>query len=414
MISLIEAAIERFRPQARALSHGSFGFTSTSGEGTRAGVVVNDDTAMRMSAVWAAHRLLSADISALPVDAFRRRNAGSELIKPQPSWLSQPVPADANLTIVEHFAQVVLSLVGDGNAFIVVLPTFGNTTELRVLDPTRVDIRSDGAGVPSYILRDARGQSVSVLGPMDLIHIPYFRKAGRNRGLSPIQALAETIGAGIAAEEFSSMVFSKGANMSGIIQIPREAGEPTDEQLKRIKQQFTKSNTGLHNSHAVGVLSGGAQWMANSFNPRDALLIEEQKWSVEQVARAYGIPPHLLGSQEPGAQAYASVEQKSQDYVDHALLPLVKRIESAYSRLLPRGSFLKFNLRGLLRADAGTRAQYYSTLLGTGAITPNRIAALEDEEPFDGGDQHYIAANNLQALDANGLPIAPATGAPAQ
>lgn len=400
MTSLLGSAMARLFERRALTASNFFGFATGDTVDTKAGVSVTQDTATRMSAVFGAQALITDDIASLPFKAYRNRVGQRSEITPPPTWMRQPVPFDPNLTMVEHISEVVLSILSDGNAFIAVIPNFANPTELRVLDPQKVDVK-DGSDGPIYLLRDAKGITLGTqFTPFEIIHISYMRKAGKNRGLSPIEALSEAIGSGIAAEEFSSYFFGNGANMQGVIEVPREAGELTTDQIESMRRAMKMQHTGLKNSHAIGILQGGAHLNEMTVKPSDALLIEAQQWSVEQIARAFKIPPHLLGSQIRSGQSYASVEQKSQDYVTHAIAPLTTRIQTAYSRLLPLGSFVEFDLRGLLRADAAARATYYNQMMQTGGITPNIIAELENYPTFEGGDSHYLPTNNLSPIDA--------------
>lgn len=411
MTSLLGRLLER-----RALTASNFfGFATGDTLNTKAGVAVTQDTATRMSAVFGAQALITDDIASLPLKAFRDRAGQVTEITPPPSWMRLPSPLDPNITMVEHISEVVLSILSDGNSFTGVLSDFANPTELIVFDPQKVDVKAGPNGAPVYLLRDFRDQYTNLeYGPMQVIHISYMRKAGKLRGLSPIEALSEAIGSGIAAEEFSSYFFGNGANMQGVIEVPREAGELTTEQIESMRRAMKMQHTGLKNSHAIGILQGGAHLNEMTVKPSDALLIEAQQWSVEQIARAFKIPPHLLGSQVRSGQSYASVEQKSQDYVTHAIAPLTTRIQTAYSRLLPLGSKVEFDLRGLLRADAVARATYYNQMMQTGGITPNIIAELENYPTFDGGDNHYLPTNNLSPIDAGSGPDPNAPETPAQ
>jgi HK97 family phage portal protein len=384
----------------RALTASSFwGYNVDYNTLTHAGVVVDQDTASRHSAVWGALSLLSDDISTLPLKAFRDRAGVRQELPRQPAWLRMPDPADPNITLVEYLHQVVLSVLTDGNAFIHVAPNLAAPAALTVLPPTRVRVSRGPGGAPRYKMIDQYGQSTGDLDWMEIVHITWMRKPGALRGLSPIESLAESIGSGLAAEQFSSLFYSNGANMSGVIETPQGSSELSSDQVTKIKQDFRKGNAGLRNSHAVGILTSGAKFHEMTVKPSDALIIDAQKWSVEQVARAFKIPPHMLGSQEGRSNAYRSVEQKSQDYVTHAVAPLCTRIEKALSRILPNGSFVEFDLRGLLRAAAADRADYYAKMIGTGSMSPNMIAMLENYPTFDGGDKHYLPVNNLASID---------------
>lgn len=372
--------------QERSLSSeqlwSSFGDQASS----TAGVRVDTESALRSIAVQAAIRLLTNDIGSLPVDSFRAiPNGRKELTKP--SWVVTPNPLNPNETWEDHVKQTVFGMLTDGNAFTRCFPTTLNVQGIEALDPISVEI-DNFRGAPIY---NVRGEGS--MTPAEILHVPWMRRPGKARGLNPIEAAKQGIGIALASDEFVGSYFGNGAILSGHLEYPAGV-EPTPEQVTQLKADFTKKHVGARKSHAVGALTGGAKFVAQDYNNRDAQLLELRQQVVEEVARLFGIPPHMLGSQLPGAVSYASVEQKAIDYVTHAVLPIVRRIETGYSRLL-RGqqTYLRFNLEGLKRGDQAARATYYQAMLANKVIKREEVRALE-ELPYDGALGYLETPNN--------------------
>lgn len=404
-------------PELRVLTPARlFGLALDQNAYSPSGVSVDQEKALTMSAMWGAVNLLSSDISALPVKAIRLRSGLQTDVDPPPLWMTTPNERDVNMTFIEHVSQVVISLLLDGNAFVLMLPDVGNIQGLEVLNPRKVDIKKRPDGTPYFILR------AGSLGQDDLedrsfdgtevLHIPWIRLPGQARGKSPVEAQRTNIGTALAAEEFAARFFANGAHMSGVIEYPPGV-EPNQQQLDDLIRRFTIRHGGVRKSHAVGALTSGAKFHEMSVNPVDSQLIEAQQWTVEQVARCYNIPPHMLGSQIPGGQAYASVEQKAQDYVTHAILPIVVRLEDTYSRLLPRGQSLKFNLNGLVRGDIMARWRAYRFGWETGTLTIDDILRLEDMDPTGDniGTTRWVPLNYAPADQVLSGAIQPGGGA---
>jgi HK97 family phage portal protein len=383
----------KFAPEQRAVDAATFGLAIDDDVlTTSAGVRINQDTAMQIAAVWACVRLLSNSVSTLPLDAFVRSAKSREQMNPQPSWIDTPIPVDPSTTRVEHFSQVVTSLLLDGNSFTMVLPDVTRAAELHVLDPRKVTIKND-RGRPIYEVRDDRNRIIGNLDSSECIHIPWLRPPGSQRGLSPVEAFAEGLGVASAAQQFAANFFGQGSVLSGVIEYP-EGVAPDQSQVDAMVKSFKKRHQGLRKSHAIGALTSGAKFNKISVTPNESQFLETQKWTVEQIARLYGIPPHMIQSQQPGAVAFASVEHRSIEYVRDAVVPLVGRIEVAYNRLLGPNRYLKFNTDGLLRGETKARWEAYREGWQVGALSINDILALEDMEPIGpDGDMHFIPLN---------------------
>lgn len=368
--------------------------SSWEAHGSTAGVSVTTESALRNVAVQAAVRLLTNDIGSLPVDAFRSQEQGKKELR-KPSWVITPNPNNPNETWEDHVKQVVYAALTDGNDFTYVFPSVFDPQGISVLDPADVTIK--GSGPLSETTYDVKGLGRE-LTPANIIHIPWMVQAGKKRGLNPIEAAKQGLGIALASDEFVGSYFGNGAILSGVIEFPPGV-EPTPEQLSTIKGDFARKHVGARKSHAVGALTGGAMYKPFDYNNRDAQLLELRDQIVEEVARLFGIPPHMLGSQKPGAVGYASVEQRSIDYVTHAVLPIVRRIEVGYSRLLQgQQTYLRFNMNGLLRGDFKSRMEGHQIAVNARLQKVDEIRALEDWTPLgdnDGGG--FLNTPNNQA-----------------
>lgn len=391
MTSILRALI----PEHRAVNAANFGLAIDGDSSNPSGMTVTQETALELSVVFAAARLLANDIGTLPVHAFRDRTGRRTLIEPAPHWLEEPNPFDPNESGADHRAQVVTGMVLGGDGIVMALPSVFDAVDLHVINPRHAEIKRDGRGMPSYKFRQD-GKEIE-LGPLNILHAPLFRLPGEARGISPIEAMKRGIGRGMAAEEAGARLFGQGTLINGLVEYPVEAGDPDDGAVKDLLRGLNRRHRGLKNAWALGALTNGAKFHELTLKPRDAQAIETEEWTLEQFARTLGIPPSMLGSQKPGAVAYASVEQRSIDYVVHAIVPIVIRLEKAYSRLLPRGSYVKFNVAALMRGDVNARAQYYQIALQNKWMTRDEVRILEDMDPMDLG---FLETPNNNPPDA--------------
>jgi len=338
-------------------------------------------------------RLLSDTVSTLPVDSFVRRDGVRVPYRPRPIWLDQPDP-DLATSRDEHFTQVMVSLLLDGNAFVrVVRDPLGNVIALIVLDPKRVEVRRNKDYQIEYYLKDID----RVLSKSEVLHITELRKPGALRGSSRIDELKEVFGLTAALDEFASRFFGQGSQTSGVIEVP---GALSREQAKDLVDSFEEGHKGLARSHRPGVLFGGAKFNKTGVDPNEAQMLESRKMQVEEIARAFRVPLHMLSTAIPGAMSYASVEQNAIQFATYTIRPYLSRIEAAYSTLLPQGVFIRFNMDGILRGDIQTRFSAYSTGTQAGFLSVNDIHRLEDLPPVEGGDVYRVPLANVDLAAA--------------
>jgi HK97 family phage portal protein len=270
---------------------------------------------------------------------------------------------------------------------------------LVVLNPMDVDIRRNGLGRVQFIVRGEERP----LTTEEVIFIPDLVRPGSIRGVSRVEALKENLGLATALENYASKFFGSGTQTSGVLEVP---GNLTAEQAKALQDAFDSRHRGWQRAHKTAVLSGGAQYKPTNVPNDQAQFLDSRRMAVEDVARAFNVPPHLLGL--PGTTSYASVEQNNLAWVTHCLRPIVQKIEGALSPLMARyqggeTAFIKFNLDGLLRADINSRMTAYSTGLQSGFLSINDVRRLEDLTPINDASADTVrvplANVNIAAAD---------------
>jgi HK97 family phage portal protein len=338
---------------------------------------INAETAFRVNAVYSAVSLIADTVSTLPVDVFVRRDGARFPFRPKPEWVNQP---DVDLPKEAFYSQVITSLLLDGNAFIRVFSNrSGQIVNMMVLNPTKVEIDRAQNG---RLVFHVEGENRPLTGE-DIVYIPDVMRPGKVRGVNRVKALRENFGLALALENFAATFFGQGTNMNGIIEFP---GNLTAEQAKDLADAFDARHRGWRKSHKTGVLSGGATFKGTQMEPDKSQAVEARRFAVEDIARAFNVPPHLLGV--PGTNSYASVEQTNLAWVTHGLRPIIQKIEGALTPLMSRtpggeNAFLRFNIDGLLRADFSTRMTGYSTGLQAGFLSVNDVRRREDLRPID-------------------------------
>jgi hypothetical protein len=363
---------------------GDFGFE------TQSGVNINGNTAYEIVAFFSAVSLISDTISTLPVDAFKRIDGERSPYRPKPLWIEQP---DIDTTRQAHYGSVVASLLVYGNSYTRVFrDNRGDVVNLVALDPVKMEVRRSAIGRKMFIYAD----DPKPLSSDEVIHIIDLATPGSLTGLSRVDKLKDALGVATALQSYAARFFSNGASTNGIIEYP---GELTAEEAKDLRDGFDSRHRGLRKSHKTGVLSGGAKYVNTSVSNDQAQFLDSRRFAVEEVARAFNIPLHMLGI--PDTASYASVEQNNLQFISHTLRPILEKIEWAYSRILPDGVFIKFNFSALLRGDLQSRYQAYSIATQAGFKSINEIKKLEDEPLVRGGDAFRVplANVNIQAAD---------------
>jgi HK97 family phage portal protein len=350
----------------------------------------------KVNAIFSAVSLISDTISSLPVDAYIRIDGERRAFRPKPAWVTRP---DIDLVGKEPFYNsVIISLLLDGNCFVRIFRNAqGRPVNLVVLNPADVEVTRNGIGRVMYRVQS----SDTLLDSEEVLHLIDTLKPGHIRGTSRVEALKDNFGLAIALESYAARFFGQGVSMAGHIEFP---GNLTPEQARDLSDGFSARHGGFRKSHKIGVLSAGAKFVSTNIENDKAQFIDSRRMAVEDVARAFKVPPNLLGVQ--GSFTYSSVEQNNIAFVQHTLRPLISIIESGFSTLLssePGGenAFIKFSLDGLLRGDSNSRFSAYSQGLQSGWLTINDVRRLEDLPAVEGGEITRVPLANINISAAD-------------
>lgn len=365
------------------------------------GTVINSDTAMQLNAVYSAVSLISDTISTLPIDAYIRSQGARYALRPRPVWVTKP---DVDTTKEAFYGAAIVSLLLEGNIFIRVFRNRrGEIVDMKVLNPLDVEVKRNGQG---RLIFNVKGESRG-LTQDDIVFIPDVVMPGSIRGISRVDALKENFGLASALEKYAARFFGSGTQTSGVLEVP---GNLTAEQAKSMQEAFDSRHRGWARAHKTAIITGGAQYKPTNVPNDQAQFLDSRRMAVEDVARAFNIPPHLLGL--PGTNTYASVEQNNIAFVTHTLRPIAQKIEGAMTALLAQetgkeAAFVKFSLDGLLRADVNSRTEAYARGLQSGYYKINDIRRFEDLEPIDDPSAETVrvplANVNVDAADLSAM-----------
>jgi HK97 family phage portal protein len=386
-------AVKRSLTQASSAADWNSLFPGISGKQTASGVKVNESTAKRLIAVLRCQTLISQGVSTLPIRVTRERSGGRiERVDPSrfEGWITQPNPYEGPIVF---WNKVLLSLLNDGNAFIATIrDSEGFVTALYVLDPRCVtvdledinDITSERVYRYMGIEYD-RTQILHIVGPY--VHPDALR------AMSPIDMAREAIGLGLAIEEYGARFFSQGTTMAGVIEHP---GSPKPDEARLLREMFKKTHAGLKNSHAVGVLTGGAKWTSITITPEQAQFLDTRRFQNDQIAMLYGVPFHLV---DPTVQSSwgSGVEEQNSWFLSQSLAPWVALIEEYVSTyLMEVARKMRFDMDARLRPKTKERYDAYAQGINNGWLCADDIRAAENMEPLpDGLGQKFYRPVNM-------------------
>lgn len=364
---------------------------------TDSGAVVNSATAMRVSAVYACTRLICGAIASLPIDIYKRdKNLRTKQIATHPYWwiLNEEACAQWTSSAFWEFMVSQMLLRGDGLAYIVrQSPNSSVITGFLPLRREQVIVMRMPPANPrtpprlTYFVTTPEG--AFGCEQEDMLHFPGFEFNGI-QSLSVIQwGARNSIGVAMRADEFAGKFFSQGATPQFALTAPKSM---TPDQQERFKAAWADKYQGRGPTGIPLILTEGLDVKELSMSMVDAQLIETRRWQVTDIARAFGVPPHMIGETTNATSFGTGIEQMGQAFIDYTLGPHLERIEDELNRkLFVRNPFyIEFNANGLTRADAAGRSAYYSRAIGGAQnpawMTPNEIRELENLPPLPEGD----------------------------
>lgn len=376
--------------------------------GSTAGKIVTERSAMQMTAVYACVRILSEAIAGLPLHLYKYNDkGGKEKAIDHPLYLllhDEPNPEMSSFVFRETLMTHLLLW---GNAYSQIIRNGkGEVIALYPLMPNRMKVDRDANGQLYYeymVSNDdapINKNSVVRLPPYDVLHIPGLGFDGLV-GYSPIAMAKNAIGMAIACEEYGAKFFANGAAPSGVLEHPSTIKDPG-----RVREAWQSQFGGSANSNKIAVLEEGMKYTPISISPEQAQFLETRKFQINEIARIFRVPPHMVGDLEKSS--FSNIEQQSLEFVKYTLDPWVIRWEQSLSRCLftadeKKEYFFKFNLDGLLRGDYASRTSGYATARQNGWMSANDIRELEnlDRIPEElGGDLYLINGSMLPMQSA--------------
>jgi HK97 family phage portal protein len=363
---------------------------------------------MQMTAVYSCVRILAEAVAGLPLHLYKyTESGGKEKAISHPLYFllhDEPNPEMSSFVFRETLMTHLLLW---GNAYAQIIRNGkGEVIALYPLMPNRMSVDRDSSGSLYYSYTRYSDEAPTMNGvtvtlrPSDVFHIPGLGFDGLV-GYSPIAMAKNAIGMAIACEEYGAKFFANGAAPGGVLEHPGTIKDP-----QKVRDSWNAAYQGSSNSHRVAVLEEGMKYQPIGISPEQAQFLETRKFQINEIARIFRVPPHMVGDLEKSS--FSNIEQQSLEFVKYTLDPWVIRWEQAISRALLRQDekkqyFAKFNVDGLLRGDYVSRMNGYATARQNGWMSANDIRELENLDripPELGGDLYLINGNMTKLEDA--------------
>ena len=386
--------------------------------GTTSGKAVTERSAMQMTAVYSCVRILAEAVAGLPLNLYRyTEDGGKEKAIDHPLYLllhDEPNPEMSSFVFRETLMTHLLLW---GNAYAQVIRNGkGEVVALYPLMPNKMTVDRDERGQLYYSYQRSNDEAPTMKGntvtlrPSDVLHIPGLGFDGLV-GYSPIAMAKNAIGMAIACEEYGAKFFANGAAPGGVLEHPGTIKDP-----QRVRESWQSTFGGSGNANKIAVLEEGMKYTPIGISPEQAQFLETRKFQINEIARIFRVPPHMVGDLEKSS--FSNIEQQSLEFVKYTLDPWVTRWEQSIQRSLltqeeKAAYFVKFNLEGLLRGDYQSRMQGYAIGRQNGWMSANDIRELENLDRIpaeEGGDLYLINGNMLPLKDAGAFADTTTTG----
>ena len=383
--------------------------------GSSAGKTVTERSAMQMTAVYSCVRILAEAIAGLPLHLYRyKKDGGKEKAIDHPLYLllhDEPNPEMSSFVFRETLMTHLLLW---GNAYAQIIRNGKNeVVALYPLMPNKMAVDRDEHGQLYYTYQRSNDEAATMTGstvilkPSDVLHIPGLGFDGLV-GYSPIAMAKNAIGMAIACEEYGAKFFANGAAPGGVLEHPGTIKDP-----QRVRESWQSTFGGSGNANKIAVLEEGMKYTPIGISPEQAQFLETRKFQINEIARIFRVPPHMVGDLEKSS--FSNIEQQSLEFVKYTLDPWVIRWEQSLMRALlaldeKTEYFIKFNLEGLLRGDYQSRMNGYAIARQNGWMSANDIRELENQDRIpaeEGGDLYLINGNMLPMANAGAFANTP-------
>lgn len=376
---------------------------------TTSGKPVNERTAMQTTAVYACVRILAEAVASLPLHVYEYQDdVGKKLVHDHPLYYLLHDEPNPEMTSFVFRETLMSHLLIWGNAYAqIIRDGAGRVLGLYPLLPDKMDVQRDDRGNIYYVYSRNSDENPMFkeygdirLKAEDVLHIPGLGFDGLI-GYSPIAMAKNAVGMTLACEEYGASFFANGANPGGVLEHPGVLKDPS-----KVRESWNSVYRGVNNAHKIAVLEEGMKYQQIGIPPEEAQFLETRKFQINEIARLYRIPPHMVGDLDKSS--FSNIEQQSLEFVKYTLDPWVIRWEQSLQRslLLPgeKGKyFIKLNVDGLLRGDYQSRMNGYAVGRQNGWFSANDIREMENMNPIpdeQGGNLYLINGAMTKLEDA--------------
>lgn len=383
--------------------------------GTTSGKAVTERSAMQMTAVYSCVRILSEAVAGLPLHLYKYTDSGGKAMALDHTLYrllhDEPNPEMSSFVFRETLMTHLLLW---GNAYAQIIRNGKNEiVALYPLMPNKMSVDRDEDGRLYYTYYRGTDEAIKnkefavTLQSSDVLHIPGLGFDGLV-GYSPIAMAKNAIGMAIACEEYGAKFFANGAAPGGVLEHPGTIKDP-----QRVRESWQSTFGGSGNANKIAVLEEGMKYTPIGISPEQAQFLETRKFQINEIARIFRVPPHMVGDLEKSS--FSNIEQQSLEFVKYTLDPWVIRWEQSIQRSLLNSEekkkyFAKFNVEGLLRGDYQSRMNGYAIGRQNGWMSANDIRELENLDRIpaeDGGDLYLINGNMLPLKNAGAFADTP-------
>jgi HK97 family phage portal protein len=363
------------------------------GGGSVAGPFVNEQNALSTAAVYACVRVISETVAGLPLHLFREIDDGLEVAKDHKLNRLLHTAPNPEMTSFALRETMLAHLLLWGNSYVQILRDgAGRVAALYPLLPSKMEVSRSEAGEIYYTYwrdfdetRPGEKSGGVTLTREQVLHIPGLSFNGLV-GLSPIGLAKEAVGMAMATERYGAGFFANSATPAGILEHPGAIKDT--EQVRVAWEALFRGKTGK-----VAVLEDGMKFHSVSIPPEQAQFLETRKFQLNEIARIFRVPPHMIGDLEKSS--FSNIEQQSLEFAKYTIQPWVVRLEQAMAQSLltereQDDLCIKFNLDGLLRGDYETRMKGYAIGIQNGFLSPNDCRRLENMNKIPGGDEYVF------------------------
>jgi len=359
-----------------------------------AGQLVTEQTALQISAVYAAIRIVSQGLAQMPVHFFKETNRGKERERNHPlSYLMNTEPNNSMtaMTLWETWIGHTLSW-GNGYVYIV-RDDVGNVTGFMPMRPDNVRIVEFGSGIAYFWQSNGKIENTKIVAPENILHINTRGMDGVN-GVSIIKYAKVSHSIMLACEAYSAKFWKSGARPSGAIKTPHALKAKGWENLKKGWIEPHRQENG------VPILEDGAEWQTIGLSPQHSQWIESRRFGVEEVSRWYGVPTTLLANSDT---TFNNSEALASGFLSWSLNPWLRRIEQEMNRKLLKDTefFIELCPEALLRTDIETRYRAHNLAISGGWRTPNEVRQIENFKLEKGLDFYTVPMSQF-IIDPDG------------